>query len=119
MPSRHQDGGLPLHRYPQRRPYSPTHLTNPNREREINDEFPFLLGHEVAGVVQSVGEGVTEVAPGDFVVLNWRAVCGRPRLHARAPVVLLRHPVQRRTGRDRAIVLGLPDDHRLGPVRRR
>ncbi|GAA1926744.1 S-(hydroxymethyl)mycothiol dehydrogenase [Nocardioides lentus] len=49
------------------------------REGGINDEFPFLLGHEAAGVVESVGEGVTEVAPGDFVVLNWRAVCGECR----------------------------------------
>jgi S-(hydroxymethyl)mycothiol dehydrogenase len=46
------------------------------REGGIADEFPFLLGHEAAGVVEAVGEGVTEVAPGDFVVLNWRAVCG-------------------------------------------
>ncbi len=46
------------------------------REGGINDEFPFLLGHEAAGVVESVGEGVTDVGPGDFVVLNWRAVCG-------------------------------------------
>jgi S-(hydroxymethyl)mycothiol dehydrogenase len=46
------------------------------REGGINDEFPFLLGHEAAGIVESVGEGVTEVAAGDFVVLNWRAVCG-------------------------------------------
>jgi S-(hydroxymethyl)mycothiol dehydrogenase len=46
------------------------------RDGGINDDFPFLLGHEAAGVVESVGEGVTEVAPGDFVVLNWRAVCG-------------------------------------------
>ncbi|GAA3194471.1 S-(hydroxymethyl)mycothiol dehydrogenase [Actinocorallia longicatena] len=45
----------------------------------INDEFPFLLGHEAAGVVESVGAGVTEVAPGDFVILNWRAVCGQCR----------------------------------------
>ncbi|MDX6740032.1 S-(hydroxymethyl)mycothiol dehydrogenase [Actinocorallia sp. A-T 12471] len=45
----------------------------------INDDFPFLLGHEAAGVVESVGEGVTEVTPGDFVVLNWRAVCGQCR----------------------------------------
>ncbi|MFJ2177760.1 S-(hydroxymethyl)mycothiol dehydrogenase [Streptomyces sp. NPDC087851] len=45
----------------------------------INDEFPFLLGHEAAGVVESVGDGVTEVAPGDFVILNWRAVCGTCR----------------------------------------
>ncbi|HEV7897919.1 MAG TPA: S-(hydroxymethyl)mycothiol dehydrogenase [Planosporangium sp.] len=46
------------------------------REGGINDEFPFLLGHEAAGIVETVGEGVTDVAPGDFVVLNWRAVCG-------------------------------------------
>ncbi|MEV6346886.1 S-(hydroxymethyl)mycothiol dehydrogenase [Actinoplanes sp. NPDC051851] len=49
------------------------------REGGINDEFPFLLGHEAAGVVEAVGEGVTDVAPGDFVVLNWRAVCGNCR----------------------------------------
>ena len=46
------------------------------REGGINDEFPFLLGHEAAGVVEAVGEGVTDVAPGDFVILNWRAVDG-------------------------------------------
>ena len=46
------------------------------REGGINDEFPFLLGHEAAGVVEAVGEGVTNVAPGDFVILNWRAICG-------------------------------------------
>src|SRR5918998_6660511 len=49
------------------------------REGGINDEFPFLLGHEAAGVVESVGEGVTDVAPGEFVILNWRAVCGTCR----------------------------------------
>ena len=49
------------------------------REGGINDEFPFLLGHEAAGTVEAVGEGVTDVAPGDFVVLNWRAVCGQCR----------------------------------------
>ncbi|MFD8124535.1 S-(hydroxymethyl)mycothiol dehydrogenase [Streptomyces albidoflavus] len=49
------------------------------REGGINDDFPFLLGHEAAGVVESVGEGVTEVAPGDYVILNWRAVCGQCR----------------------------------------
>ncbi|MDN5717283.1 MAG: S-(hydroxymethyl)mycothiol dehydrogenase [Janibacter sp.] len=49
------------------------------REGGINDEFPFLLGHEAAGVVESVGEGVTDVEPGDFVILNWRAVCGQCR----------------------------------------
>ncbi|MXM66618.1 S-(hydroxymethyl)mycothiol dehydrogenase [Streptomyces sp. HUCO-GS316] len=49
------------------------------REGGINDDFPFLLGHEAAGVVESVGEGVTDVAPGDFVILNWRAVCGQCR----------------------------------------
>jgi S-(hydroxymethyl)mycothiol dehydrogenase len=49
------------------------------REGGINDDFPFLLGHEAAGIVESVGAGVTEVAPGDFVILNWRAVCGQCR----------------------------------------
>ncbi|MCU1351886.1 MAG: S-(hydroxymethyl)mycothiol dehydrogenase [Acidimicrobiales bacterium] len=49
------------------------------REGAINDDFPFLLGHEAAGVVESVGPDVTEVAPGDFVILNWRAVCGECR----------------------------------------
>ena len=49
------------------------------RDGGINDEFPFLLGHEAAGVVEAVGDGVTNVAPGDFVVLNWRAVCGECR----------------------------------------
>ncbi|TDC67503.1 S-(hydroxymethyl)mycothiol dehydrogenase [Actinomadura sp. GC306] len=49
------------------------------REGGINDEFPFLLGHEAAGVVEQVGDGVTEVEPGDFVILNWRAVCGQCR----------------------------------------
>jgi S-(hydroxymethyl)mycothiol dehydrogenase len=49
------------------------------REGGINDDFPFLLGHEAAGVVESVGDGVSEVAPGDFVILNWRAVCGQCR----------------------------------------
>src|SRR5580700_5324136 len=46
------------------------------REGGINDDFPFLLGHEAAGVVEAVGDGVGDLAPGDFVVLNWRAVCG-------------------------------------------
>ncbi len=49
------------------------------REGGINNDFPFLLGHEAAGIVEAVGEGVTNVAPGDFVVLNWRAVCGTCR----------------------------------------
>ena len=49
------------------------------REGGINADFPFLLGHEAAGVVEAVGGGVTDVQPGDFVILNWRAVCGRCR----------------------------------------
>lgn len=49
------------------------------REGGINDEYPFLLGHEAAGTVESVGEGVSNVEPGDFVILNWRAVCGQCR----------------------------------------
>jgi S-(hydroxymethyl)mycothiol dehydrogenase len=49
------------------------------RQGGINDDFPFLLGHEAAGVVEAVGPDVTSVQPGDFVVLNWRAVCGQCR----------------------------------------
>src|ERR1700678_2022373 len=45
----------------------------------IGDDFPYLLGHEAAGVVEAVGDDVTEVGPGDFVILNWRAVCGQCR----------------------------------------
>src|SRR5213592_3113528 len=49
------------------------------REGGIGEDFPYLLGHEAAGVVEAVGDGVTGVAPGDFVILNWRAVCGACR----------------------------------------
>jgi S-(hydroxymethyl)mycothiol dehydrogenase len=49
------------------------------REGGINDDFPFLLGHEAAGVVEAIGPDVKDLAPGDFVVLNWRAVCGKCR----------------------------------------
>ncbi|HLI43851.1 MAG TPA: S-(hydroxymethyl)mycothiol dehydrogenase [Acidimicrobiales bacterium] len=49
------------------------------REGGINDDFPFLLGHEAAGIVEAVGEHASGVAAGDFVVLNWRAVCGECR----------------------------------------
>ncbi|MDA0635283.1 S-(hydroxymethyl)mycothiol dehydrogenase [Nonomuraea sp. MCN248] len=49
------------------------------RQGGISDDFPFLLGHEAAGVVEAVGEGVTGLEPGDFVILNWRAVCGQCR----------------------------------------
>src|SRR5690606_14560502 len=45
----------------------------------VGEEFPYLLGHEAAGVVAAVGDGVTEIAPGDRVILNWRAVCGQCR----------------------------------------
>ena len=45
----------------------------------ISDDYPFLLGHEATGVVSAVGPDVTEVAPGDRVILNWRAVCGECR----------------------------------------
>jgi S-(hydroxymethyl)mycothiol dehydrogenase len=72
------------------------------REGGIGSDFPYLLGHEAAGVVEAVGPDVTDVAPGDFVILNWRAVCGdcrscrrgRPQYcfnthNARQPMTLL------------------------------
>jgi S-(hydroxymethyl)mycothiol dehydrogenase len=49
------------------------------REGGIGEDFPYLLGHEASGVVEAVGDGVTDVALGDFVILNWRAVCGECR----------------------------------------
>ena len=49
------------------------------RDGGISDDFPFLLGHEAAGVVEAVGPGVHNVAPGDHVVIAWRAPCGRCR----------------------------------------
>jgi S-(hydroxymethyl)mycothiol dehydrogenase len=49
------------------------------REGGIGDDFPYLLGHEAAGVVEAVGDDVRDLEPGDFVVLNWRAVCGTCR----------------------------------------
>ena len=49
------------------------------REGSINNDFPFLLGHEASGVIESVGEDVTSVQPGDFVILAWRAPCGSCR----------------------------------------
>jgi S-(hydroxymethyl)mycothiol dehydrogenase len=49
------------------------------REGGIGDDYPYLLGHEAAGIVESVGDGVRDLAPGDYVILNWRAVCGTCR----------------------------------------
>ena len=43
------------------------------------DGFPFLLGHEGAGIVQEVGSRVSRVKVGDHVMLNWRAPCGECR----------------------------------------
>ncbi len=45
----------------------------------IGNDYPYLLGHEAAGIVEAVGEGVRDLEPGDYVVLNWRAVCGTCR----------------------------------------
>ena len=53
------------------------------RDGGITDDFPFLLGHEAAGKVVEIGEDVTHVAVDDYVVLNWRAVCGQCRACAK------------------------------------
>ena len=49
------------------------------RAGSINNEFPFLLGHEASGIIESVGEDVTNVQLGDFVILAWRSPCGTCR----------------------------------------
>jgi S-(hydroxymethyl)mycothiol dehydrogenase len=45
----------------------------------IGEDYPYLLGHEAAGIIESVGDGVRDLEPGDYVILNWRAVCGTCR----------------------------------------
>ena len=70
------------------------------REGGISDGFPFLLGHEASGTVESVGAGVTGVAPGDFVILNWRAVCGQCRACARGEPWYCFDTLQRRATDD-------------------
>ena len=59
-------------------------------------KFPILLGHEGAGVVEEVGDGVTIVAPGDRVVIAWRAPCGDacPCVQARRSAPLLEQPAR-------------------------
>jgi len=49
----------------------------------VSDDFPFLLGHEATGIVSAVGDDVRDLAPGDRVILNWRAVCGDCRACSR------------------------------------
>src|SRR5579875_2826034 len=49
------------------------------RDGAIGDDYPYLLGHEAAGTVSATGPGVENVAEGDYVVLAWRAPCGRCR----------------------------------------
>jgi S-(hydroxymethyl)mycothiol dehydrogenase len=80
------------------------------REGAITDAFPFLLGHEAAGVVTAVGADVVEVKPGDFVVLNWRAVCGRCRSCLRGKPSLCFHTL------NAARKMTLPDGTALSPA---
>ena len=49
------------------------------REGAIGDDFPYFLGHEASGVVEKVGDDVDNVAPGDFVIIAWRAPCNTCR----------------------------------------
>jgi S-(hydroxymethyl)mycothiol dehydrogenase len=43
------------------------------------DGFPFLLGHEGAGIIEAIGPGVDESRLGEYVILAWRAPCGQCR----------------------------------------
>ncbi len=45
----------------------------------IGEDFPYLLGHEAAGTVEAIGPDVRGLEVGDYVILNWRAVCGTCR----------------------------------------
>jgi S-(hydroxymethyl)mycothiol dehydrogenase len=71
-----------------------------------NHPLPVLLGHEGAGVVEAVGEGVDHVGPGDRVVVGWRSPCGECRWCLRGAEHLCRTPpmalgrMHTRDGRD-------------------
>ena len=80
------------------------------RQGAINDEFPFLLGHEAAGVVAEVGDGVDNVAVDDFVILAWRAPCGTCRSCARGA------PWYCFDSRNAAQPMTLPDGTPLAPA---
>lgn len=80
------------------------------RQGGINDDFPFLLGHEAAGVVEAVGAGVDEVVRGDYVILNWRAVCGQCRACAKGK------PQYCFSTRNAAQKMTLTDGTRLSPA---
>lgn len=52
--------------------HSDLSTVNADRPRQM----PMVLGHEAAGVVVEVGSGVTDLAPGDHVVLVFAPSCG-------------------------------------------
>ncbi|MGH4030442.1 S-(hydroxymethyl)mycothiol dehydrogenase [Actinomycetota bacterium Odt1-20B] len=80
------------------------------REGAINDDFPFLLGHEAAGTVEAVGPGVTGLTPGDYVVIAWRAPCGACRSCSRG------RPWYCFDSRNAAQPMTLPDGTPLSPA---
>jgi S-(hydroxymethyl)mycothiol dehydrogenase len=49
------------------------------REGAIGSDWPYLLGHEAAGVVSAVGPDVDGLSVGDYVIVAWRAPCGTCR----------------------------------------
>jgi Zn-dependent alcohol dehydrogenase len=74
------------------------------------EPWPMLLGHEGAGIVDEVGEGVTHVAPGDAVLLAWAVPCGRCRLCERGQPRRCEHawtqPPRLRRAADGALLTG-------------
>ena len=52
------------------------------KQGKIGNDFPYLLGHEGAGIIEAVGEGVATPAVGDYVILAWRAPCEHCRFCA-------------------------------------
>jgi S-(hydroxymethyl)glutathione dehydrogenase/alcohol dehydrogenase len=45
-------------------------------EGQLPYPLPIVLGHEAAGTVEAVGPAVTDLAPGDHVILSWNPHCG-------------------------------------------
>ena len=45
-------------------------------EGKVNTPMPMVIGHEVSGVVESIGPGVTSLKKGDHVIPVWKLSCG-------------------------------------------
>src|ERR1700694_2728893 len=77
------------------------------RDGGMGDAFPWLLGHEGCGVIESVGPSVDPAHAGERVIVCWRAPCGRCRFCLRGQLDLCAEvdtPGPRLHGQDGAVL---------------